>query len=279
MPEPPVVNLGERNKGPRLRDVDRFTRLDVVRMMWTERYFWCLKRRTRGMLPALVYRRLYELVTELPDLPFVEVGAGAGASSIALGKAVKDSHKSAPIISIEKCEGGSRAWHGGFEDTDYRLLTSNLARFGVLDRVRLFTKRFDESGADELLSIIGSSRIAGFMHDADGRLDRDFAVLWPMVVPNGLIVVDDYGSLDVEALLATGPRSARKKLMIRRGLDLLIDVGMFVPEWRCLNTMFGRKPDGVSVPPAIFSGLKQVLDTTSQEVRDRLRSSGLSRRP
>lgn len=255
----------------RLPDIQRFAGVNITRMALTEPYFWFLRKRARGMLPPLAYRMLYELAMDLPDLPFVDIGAGAGASTIALARASKDSRKRAPVISIERCTGvkGSRARYGGFEE-NHSLLTGNLARFGVADHVRLFVKSFADSTATELLSMVGSARIAGFVHDADGRLDRDFSLLWPMVVPGGLIVVDDYGSLDVETLIAQAPRSARKKLMIRRGLDLLMDAGMFVPEWRCGNTMFGRRPDGVSVPPALFDDLKDTIETASREVRERL---------
>ena len=254
-----------------LPDIQRFARVNITRMVLTEPYFWFLRKRARGMLPPLAYRMLYELALDLPDLPFVDIGAGAGASTIALARAGKDSHKRAPVISIERCTGvkGSRARYGGFEENHF-LLTSNLARFGVVEHVRLFAKYFGDSSAEELLSMVGSARIAGFMHDADGRLDRDCCLFWPMVVPGGLIVVDDYESLDTETLIARTPRSARKKLMIRRGLDLLMDAGMFVPEWRCGNTMFGRRPDGVAPPPALFDDLKDTIETASREVRERL---------
>ena len=242
--------------------------LPNVRLIWADPYFWYLKERTRGMLAPAAYRQLYELAGDLPDLPFVEVGAGAGASTIALARGVKDAGKSAPIVSIEKCEGGSRARFGAYDD-NLRILKRNLSRFGVVDQVRLFAKPFRAGDADELLAAIGSSRIAGFMHDADGRLDRDFSLLWPRVVTGGLLVVDDYETPDVEALIATRPARVRKKLMIKRGLDLLIQAGMFVVE-RCHgSTMFGRKPDGAASSAAVFRDLKEALDTVDREVRAR----------
>ena len=247
--------------------------LPNVRLICAEPYFWYVKRRTRGMMTPFAYRELHDLALDLPDLPFVEVGAGAGASSIALARAFKYSGKRAPIISIEKCAGSSRAGYGGFDD-NLRILNRNLSRFGVLDRVRLFALKFRERNADELFSLIGNSRIAGFMHDADGRLDRDFAVLWRRVVPGGLIVVDDYEMPDLEALSPMTAPLTRKQLMIKRGLDLLIDAGMFVPERYHGHTVFGRKPNGIAAPQGIFSNLKQVIETAKQEVSDRIRDSG-----
>lgn len=202
----------------------------------------------------------------------MEVGAGAGASSIALAKAFKDADKQAPIISIEKCDGSSRAGDGGFQD-NLRTLKRNLSRFGVLEHVRLCALKFRERNADELLSLIGDSRIAGFMHDADGRLDRDFAVLWPGTVPGGLIVVDDYEMPDLGALSPTTAPLARKKLMIKRGLDLLIDAGMFVPERYHGTTVFGRRPDEVAAPPSVFRDLRRTVETAKQEISDRIGAS------
>ena len=245
--------------------------LPDYRLIGAEPYFWYVQRRARGMMSPHAYRKLHDLAIGLPDLPFVEVGAAAGASSIALARAIKSAGKRAPIIAIEKCSGGSRTSYGGFDD-NLRILKRNLYRFGVFDHVRLFTKRFCESNADELLSVIGSSRIAGFMHDADGRLDRDFAVLWPRVVPGGLIVVDDY-EMPGRDLMTAHPMRARKKLMIKRGLDLLTEAGMFVPECLVGKTRFGRKPDGVVAPRSVFSRLRQVVETTGEEVADRSRNS------
>ena len=139
--------------------------------------------------------------------------------------------------------------------------------------MRLFTKSFRAGNADELLTLIGSPRIAGFMHDADGRLDRDFSLLWPMVVPGGLIVVDDYGMRDVEASIAAYPARVRKKLMIKQGLDLLIENGMFVVEGQQGSTVFGRKPGGVVPAPGVFRDLKETIDTVDREVRARIRDS------
>ena len=150
--------------------------LPDVRPIWAEPYFWYVKRRTRGMMAPFAYRELYDLALGLPDLPFVEVGAGAGASSIALARAFRDSGKRAPVVVIEKCTGRSRRQFGGFDD-NLRILKRNLSRFGVRDHVRLFTKSFRKANADELFQVIGESAIGGFMHDADGRLDRDFGVL------------------------------------------------------------------------------------------------------
>ena len=238
--------------------------LPNVRLIWADPYFWYLKERTRGMLAPAAYRQIYELAKGLPDLPFVEVGAGA--STIALARGFRDSGKGAPVVSIEKCEGGSRARFGDYDD-NLRILRRNLSRFGVLEGVRLFAKPFREGDAEELLETVGSLRIAGFMHDADGRLDRDFSVLWPMVVNGGLLVVDDYEMPDVEALIAAHPARVRKKLMIKRGLDLLIEAGMFAVEQRHGSTVFGRKQDEVASSSVVFRDLRALLDTVDREVR------------
>ena len=149
-----------------------------------------------------------------------------------------------------------------------------MTRFGVRDQVRVWPRGFRKINADELLSVIGESAIGGFMHDADGRLHRDFAVLWPRVVPGGLIVVDDYETSEIVAVACRS--RAPKKLMIKRGLDLLIDSGAFVPETRHEGTIFGRKPETAVrrvFGPEFWSTLERRVKTARQEAIDLATSS------
>ena len=88
-----------------------------------------------------------------------------------------------------------------------------------------------------------------------------------MVVNGGLLVVDDYEMPDVEALIAAHPARVRKKLMIKRGLDLLIEAGMFAVEQRHGSTVFGRKQDEVASSSVVFRDLRALLDTVDREVR------------
>ena len=76
--------------------------------------------------------------------------------------------------------------------------------------------------------------------------------------------MDDYERSEEEAVRV--PSRARKKLMIKRGLDLLIDAGLFVPEVRQEATIFGRKAGrGRGVTPEVLTSLERVVKTARQE--------------
>ena len=101
-----------------------------------------------GMLHPLVYKKMYDLVCELPDLNIVEIGGASGAGSVAIASALKDSKKKAKLIVVEKCEGGSRVKFGDYHD-NLSVISKNFERFGVHDNIILFLHAITfENGAD-----------------------------------------------------------------------------------------------------------------------------------
>lgn len=191
-----------------------------------------LKLACDGLLNPRVYQRLATLVRTLPDLPFVDIGAAGGAGTIALARGYERSGKVSPVLAVERCEGGSRSVYGGYDDNLERL-SANLDRFGVRSRVVIHP----HSLAAPLSPSLDHDALAGFLSDADGRLDRDFALFWDRVVPGGLIVVDDYPRRRPRPGLA-----ARKEMLTFELLNVLRASGHFVPFQRIGATVFGRKP-------------------------------------
>lgn len=205
-----------------------------------------LRRATGGMLETRTYRALYKAARAAPDLDMVEIGAASGTGTIALAWGYRDQGHRSRILAVEKCEGGSRTRLGGHAD-NLAILTGNLARFGVSDTVHLFTERLDLNRADDVYARIQTDEIAGFIHDADGRLDRDFTLFWERTVPGGLIVVDDYDDLPQFCPFSDEwPDGGTKMLTTYRLLNKLIDWGLFAPERTLGRTVFGRKPVGAT---------------------------------
>jgi predicted O-methyltransferase YrrM len=195
-----------------------------------------------GMLSPLVYRRMYRAVRAQPDLDVVEIGGAAGAGSISLAWGMRDAGHTAKLIVVERCEGGSRAAFGGYDDNLARL-HANFERFGVADRIELHPHEITlENGAD-VLARVTTSEIGAFVHDADGRLDRDVALFWPRLRPGGLVIVDDD---DPGKPLRPGrperPDSGYKGVLTYRLLRQLEAWGLFVRTAKVRNTTFGRKP-------------------------------------
>ena len=210
-------------------------------------YWSYVKFTTGGMLRATAYRRLHDLARALPDLPFVEVGSARGAGTVALARGVRAAGGQARIVAVEK--------------GNLTPLRHTLARFGVSRSVAIYGERFaDEALAAFVHKVGGGGRIAGFLSDADARLDRDVAILWPMVVPDGPIVIDDYGTLDMHALVNDPHENGRKLLMTRRGVDFMVSKGLLALDEQHGRTLFGRKPKSApALSDDTMEGLREVI--------------------
>lgn len=208
------------------------------------RRFKRLKQQTGGMLPYEVYTRLYEEAFALPDLDIIEVGGAGGAGSIALAWGLRDSGKTGNILVVEKCERGSRDSLGDYASNLQRLV-ERFETFGVGDFVQIFPHSLTFENGSEVLGMFETRRIGALVHDADGRVDRDFLFFWPSLIDGGLIVVDDYDDRFQREVLKDGRvRWYGKKALTVRLLDQMQAWGLFEPTWQCENTVFGIKPPG-----------------------------------
>ncbi len=202
----------------------------VVAIQKRRNRFLALKLETNGLLPVEVYRHLYEEAKALPFGDVVEIGGAGGAASIALAWGLADGGSSSRVVVVEKCEGGSRDRYGDYA-TNLERLESHLRRYGVSDRVSLFTRRLTfENGAD-VLAEVRTPTLSALCCDADGRIHRDFHFFWPRLMPGGLIVVDDYHETH-----------SRKHAVTWNLLNQLMEWGLFEPTKLVNATYFGRKP-------------------------------------
>ncbi len=196
------------------------------------------------MLDAAVYRRLYQEVRRLPDLDIVEIGAANGTASIAIAWAMQRKAGQGRLVVVEKCEGGSRDGEGDYA-ANLSILERNWQRFGVRSMMRLFPHAVTPKTTDRVLELIATRQIAGFIHDADGRIDRDFFAFWPLLVDGGLVLVDDVEDQFQESTLADGTRQVLgKRVLTWRLLRQFQAWGLFEPSWEHHGTIVGRKPPG-----------------------------------
>jgi predicted O-methyltransferase YrrM len=206
--------------------------------------FFRLKLGTAGLLPARVYREIYLRTRELPDLDIVEVGAGSGSATIAMALALNEAGRQGKIVSVEKCEGGSRLDYGD-RVTNLSLLETNLVQFRVRDRVVLYPHHLTLENGPEVVSQIRTGQIAALVHDADGRIDRDFALFFPLLRPGGLVIIDDYENRAAyQPVSARYPDGGTKSLLTFRLLNQLMRWGLVTRRRVVGNTFFGRKPEG-----------------------------------
>jgi len=205
--------------------------LNLVRRIPLRRY-WRLREYTGGLLRPIVYREIHRTARKTGGT-FLEVGAASGAASIALAWGA------GRLIIVEHFEGNSgsfwdREFPGASHSDNMNQLTRNLAHYGVLEKVTIYPHRFTDENAPEVLKLLGDAPLDGFMHDADGRLDRDFFWLWPRLVPGGTIIIDDYPE--------SGDTDHPKKRRTFRMLNRIKEWGLFEEKKRLHDTVFGIKP-------------------------------------
>lgn len=145
-----------------------------------------IKKKCNGMLRSDVYKRIYDVALVAAPGSFIEVGAAHAAATISLASALRDSGRQGKVYAFEKAEGGSRAKYGGFEQ-NRRIIEDNIAHFGLKDRiVMIYGTTEDNAGLvppDDKHSLL--------ILDADGRIDRDFALFFNMLSAGAAIIIDD----------------------------------------------------------------------------------------
>lgn len=202
-----------------------------------------LKAATQGMLDPKVYRELYRLAVESPDLDIIEIGGAAGAGSVALARGLVEAGKAASVIVVEKLEGGSRTELGARDD-NIRRIESNFETHGVAHKVRLFPHELTFENGHEVVAMVATADIAALVHDADGRVDRDFFLFWPLLRDGGAIVIDDYADApeNYRPISPRYPLGGAKGVVTYRLTNQLIAWGLFEPTLTMGNTLFGTKP-------------------------------------
>lgn len=214
-----------------------------------------LQRVTEGLLSPAVYKLIYERFAAAPDLDTIEVGGAAGSASIAVAWAKIESGQRSKHIVIEKLKGGSRHRFGGFEENLARF-NRHLAQFGAADRVALFPHDLTLENGPEVIAMVGTPRIAGFISDADGRIDRDFSLFLPLVDPQGVIVIDDYH-----------PTRSWKHVLTWRLLNQLIDWKLFSLDEVRRGTAFGRphpEADIARLDPRVCA---EIIDSVKRDFK------------
>src|SRR5262249_20449188 len=172
----------------------------------------------------------------------VEVGAGSGSATIAMALALREANRQCRIVSVEKCEGGSRLEHGD-RAANMTLLEGNLLQFGVRDRIVLYPHALTNENSAEVLAQIRTKQIGALVHDADGRIDRDFSLFWPLLRADGLIIIDDYENRpSFQPVSPRSPDGGTKSLVTFRLLNQFEQWGLVARDRVMGNTYFGHKP-------------------------------------
>ena len=206
------------------------------------RRFYKITLDARGMLHPRIYYQMYSAMLPLQDLDVVEIGGAAGASSIALALGMKESGKQSKLIVIEKCEGGSRLPLGDY-NYNYAQIVKNLQAFDVWEQVRLFPEYLTLENGQDVLDMIKTPKIAALIHDADGRIDRDFYLFWEHLIPGGTIIIDDCeDKAEYKEISERYPDGGTKKITTYRLTQLFLEWSLLTIDHIERGTVFAHKP-------------------------------------
>jgi predicted O-methyltransferase YrrM len=201
-----------------------------------------IKRTANGMLAPEVYRAIYETASAVQSGNALEVGTAHGAGTICMALGLETAGNPGRVITIDKIEGGSRDAFGSVED-NIKIIESNFARFGVADRIDLHV-----GSAGEIASQLPQDlRLGLLMLDADGAIDRDFALFYNSLLPGAPIIIDDYKP-DFVRLYRNGRRvrTDQKRRLTALLVDYFEGQGLLERSQLINETWFGRKPAGVA---------------------------------
>lgn len=205
--------------------------------------FVVLKLRTKGMLSPEIYSMYYEAAKRANDLDIVEVGGASGASGIAIALGMKRSGKKSNLIIVEKCEGGSRLSTGDYSE-NYAVLIKNITKYGVSGKVRLFPHYMSYKNGKEVVEMVETQQIGALIHDADGRVDRDFFFFYQLLTDQALIIIDDYeNKSEYREISARYPDGGTKKITTYRLVQQMLDWGLLEIDAVEKGTLFGHKPN------------------------------------
>lgn len=144
-----------------------------------------VKHEAFGWMPLPVYRRLYDTAAARNGGAFVEIGTAQGAATIALALGAKAAGKPFRIYTVDDFVTGSRPRSGSPQEK-LALVRRGYEAFGVADSI----ENVIGSTAD-FPTTAGLPEIALLLIDADGRIDRDLALLHGRLAPDCPVIVDD----------------------------------------------------------------------------------------
>jgi predicted O-methyltransferase YrrM len=158
---------------------------DTATMAELEPLLRRIKATADGQLPLAVYERLYRAAEACGGGAIVEIGTAQGAATIALALGAKASGKRFHIYTADPFDRGSRLAIGSVQE-NLALVRSGLEAFGVDRDVTVITGE-----AADVAGALGETGIALLLIDADGRIDRDLALLLGRLAEGAPVIIDD----------------------------------------------------------------------------------------
>jgi predicted O-methyltransferase YrrM len=144
-----------------------------------------VKESARGMLSLPAYRRIYETAAACGGGTIVEIGIAQGAATIALALGAKQAGRPFRIVTADPFAIDSRRSVGSVED-NLDLVRRGYETFGVADAIEIVV-----GTVADLVASADPRDISLLLIDADGRIDREIALLHDRLAPACPIIIDD----------------------------------------------------------------------------------------
>jgi hypothetical protein len=210
-----------------------------------DRHLARVKDDTFGMLSLPVYRRIYETAASCGGGTFVEIGTSQGAATIAMALGGKAAGKPFRIYSADEFVVGSRP-KGGSPEEKLGIVRRGYEKFGVAEWI----ENVIGSSAD-LPDAAALPRIDLLLIDADGRIDRDLALLHERLAPDAPVIVDDIDDAAFFVMLAGRLTFNQKHRATHLLIDRFIGAGLLVPDTPSGQTGWYRKGAAAFTPGEI----------------------------
>ena len=157
---------------------------------------------------------------------------------------------------------------GGY-DQNYRILTNNFSKYKVESFVRLFPHHLKFDSAEDVKKLIKTGSLSALIHDADGRIDRDFYLFWELLIDGGLIIIDDYEDAGKYLEISDKfPFGGMKNVVTFRLVNQFEKWGLMQIQEVVGNTVFAIKPTGSSFASLDLKKCQQIVDEVEVERRE-----------
>lgn len=145
-----------------------------------------IKRGANGMLGPDVYARLFALARHARPRTIVEIGTAHGAATIAVALGARAGGAPCHAYTVDPFAGFSSRVKFGSSADNLRIVGEAFSRFGVADCITVVV-----GTSADLLPHLPDRPIDLLLIDADGRLDRDLALLFDRLAADANVVIDD----------------------------------------------------------------------------------------
>lgn len=185
------------------------------------------------MMRPDVYEAVHDAAMTAPDGLFVEIGTAHGASTVCIGMAAQE--RGLKVKTFDSFRAGGRRNYGDASENE-AIATANIARYGLADTVTI-----QKCDAADVATFIDEP-VSLLMLDCDGRIDRDIAALFDMLVPGATIIIDDCAPRSRVRDNPDGTcRIDQKHLLTWLLTESMGPAGVLIRTGTTYQTWFGRK--------------------------------------